>query len=529
MNDKNSKEINSASNDAVLYSVDQQKLDEASLNYSLNNNKPIDLEAFRRVFMRDIITNTNILESGFVGKVSMRDLEFAFDHPSKAWRTLLRLSNELMHISPIYYRFNMFFSNMACFCWWVDLYGVSDKAKPKQMKQTYTRLAEKLEKMNLKHEFTKIMKILPYQDIYCGVVVEGDSSYFIQQIDYKVCRLYEVEDGLYNFIIDLAAIKAHKLNAYPVFIQEAYKDFVEGNISNWYKPDSDLQICLKLNTQWTYPYPLLVGLVRDLFDLDTYKKLKLQSARTDNYKAIMVKVPIDEDSVDKPLLSLPLLQLFAELNRASLSDDIGLLYTLGATGEAINFKDSTNTTNNVADATDNLFELSGINQNMFNGSNATSLNISIENNASFIYGVYRQIERWVNRWIQARGYNKSSYKFAFYLLDVNIYNKDTVTKRYKDAITLGVTCIDRYLSSLDLTPSRVLGSYVTHQEIFKFNENFIPLSTSYNSSDSSSSNSSSNSGTTTTTSDENTGRPQLEDNELTDEGDRAREEETNIR
>jgi hypothetical protein len=71
------------------------------------------------------------------------------------------------------------------------------------------------------------------------------------------------------------------------------------------------------------------------------------------------------------------------------------------------------------------------------------------------------------------------------LLDITIFNRDSVSKRYKDAVSLGVTCIDKYLASIDMTPSRTLGSFVVHKDIFKFNENFIPLKTSYNSSDSS--------------------------------------------
>ena len=33
-----------------------------------------------------------------------------------------------------------------------------------------------------------------------------------------------------------------------------------------------------------------------------------------------------------------------------------------------------------------------------------------------------------------------------------------------------------------MSPSRTLGSFITHHDIFKFNENFKPLQTSYNSS-----------------------------------------------
>ena len=44
------------------------------------------------------------------------------------------------------------------------------------LKKTYSSLASKLEDMNLKHEFSKIMRCLPHQDIYCGLVVENTTD-----------------------------------------------------------------------------------------------------------------------------------------------------------------------------------------------------------------------------------------------------------------------------------------------------------------------------------------------------------------
>ena len=70
----------------------------------------------------------------------------------------------------------------------------------------------------------------------------------------------------------------------------------------------------------------------------------------------------------------------------------------------------------------------------------------------------------------------------FYLLDITIFNRTDVTARYKDSISMGSTVIDKYLASLDMTPSRTLGSYITHESIFDYRNHFIPLQTSYNSS-----------------------------------------------
>lgn len=445
----------------------------------------INLETFRRLIANDILNNTKLIESETIGCYKISDISFALKNPRNNWRLLLGVSEELMHISPHYYRLNNFFSNMALFCWGIDLYDVKENQNVDNIKRTYMTLAAKLEGMNIKHEFYKIMKTLPYQDIFCGLIIDNQNDFFIQKINFNVCKLYQIQDGLYNFKIDLSAIKITEIDAYPSYVREAYFDFIDNtekkNVSRWYMPSPDRQICIKLNSQWTYPYPMLIGMIKDIFDIDTYKKLKLQSARTDNYKAILVEVPIDKNTVDKPLITPETLGLFAEINKENMTDDIGLIYNLGSKGEAVSFKDSSNSRNNVADANDNIYDSSGVTKELFNGSaSGTAVTFSIENDAGFIYGLYRQFERWVNRWIKIKKYNKSGYKFSFYLLDITIFNRDTVSKRYKDACTLGATVVDKWLASIEMTPSKMMGSYILHENIFDYTSHFKPLSSSYN-------------------------------------------------
>ena len=474
----------------VIYTKADYKKDQDKFEESTKTGK-LDLSSFQRLMLRDICTNTSIIETGRIGDIRMRDIESALKCPNKGWKTLLAVSNELMRVSPYYYRMNNLYSNMALFCWWIDLYDVKESVKVETMKKTYSALAAKLENMSLKHEFSKIMKVIPYQDIYCGLVFENQSDFFFQQINYSICELYQIQDGLYNFRINLSGIDARNISAYPNYVKKAYVDWFEsvknGTAtieSQWYAPPADKQICLKLNSQWKYPYPILISLIKDILDLDIYKKLKLQSARTDNYKAIAVEVPIDESVVDKPLLTPDTLGIFAEINRESMTDDIGLIHTLGSGATPISFKDSSNTRNNVSDAVDELYNASGTTKELGNGSSSgTAVTYSIENDAGFIYGLYRQFERWMNRFIKIRKYNKPAFKFLFYLLDVTIFNRDSVIARYKDSIALGCTVIDKYLAALDMTPSRTLGSYAIHESIFDFRNHFIPLQTSYNSSD----------------------------------------------
>jgi hypothetical protein len=460
------------------------KKDEKSFNNSIMNSKPIDYSAFKRLMVYDLFANNTLIESGFLGHYKFEDIEYALQHPHKYWRVLLSASETLMKISPHYYRLNNYYSNMALFCWGVDLYDVKESVNIESLRKAYSTLSVKLENMNLKHEFSKIFKTLPYQDVFCGLVVENQTDFFIQQVNFSICKLYKLQDGLYNFAIDLTKIKPQNLGSYPDYVQQIWLDFRDGKVSeHWYLPPSDKQICIKLNSQWIYPYPMLINLVRDILDLDLYKKLKLQSAKTDNYKAIMMEVPIDKNTVDKPMITPETLSIFAEINRNSMPNDIGLIHTLGSEGKAISFKDSNNTRNNVSDALDEVYNSSGISQELYNGSSSgTAVNLSVENDSGFVYGVYRQFERWINRFIKIRKYNKNNFKFNFYLLDTTIFNRDNVIKKYKEACTLGINVIDKFLASLDMTPARTLNAYTLHTDIFDFQNRFIPLSSSYNSS-----------------------------------------------
>lgn len=466
----------------TLYTESDYQRDAKNFQQNAKNGQ-VDWASFQRLMIHDLCYNSKILETeSMIGGIPLKNAVDALRHPRNNWRTLLAISEELMRISPFYYRLNMMYSNAALFSWGLDLYDVKENANIETVRKSYATLAARLENMNLKHEFAKIMRYLPYQDLFCGLIMENQNDFFIQRIDYRVCKLYQVQDGLYNFVINLQAIKPRDLGAYPDYVQQAYLDWKDEKSSAvWYYPPADKQICIKFNDQWTYPFPLMISLVGDILDLDVYKKLKLQSARTDNYKAILVKVPIDTSQVDKPLLTPETLGIFAEINRESMADDIGLIHTLGSDGEAISFKDSSNTRNNVSDAQDALYSASGETKELFNGSSSgTAVTFSVENDSAFLYALYRQFERWVNRYIKLKKFNKAAFKFRFYLVDITVFNRDTVAKRYKEAAGLGATVIDKWMAALEMTPSRLLGSYVTHTDIFDFHNKFIPLSSSWN-------------------------------------------------
>ena len=476
-NNKSNKEMY-----VTAYTKAQYDADEKEFEQGLKENK-INWNSFSRLMTHDLCVHTEILNDHSIGGIRLRDIRNALDYPETYWQILLTVSNTLMRKSPHYFRLNSVYSNMARFCWWIDLYGVEAEVKVDNLKMVYNKLSKRFEEMHIGHEFGKVMKSIPYEDAYCGLVVEdwSTSTFYLKKVHHKVYRIHQIQDGLYNFEINLSAIKPRYIGAYPDYVQQAFVDYHDGKgyPDGWYTPPAEKQICVKMNSQWEYPFPILIALIKDLLDLDTFKKLKLQSARTDNYKAIMVKVPIDEKAVDKPLLTPETLGVFADINRENMSDDIALIYNLGDSGEAISFKDSNNTRNNVSDAVDEIYNSAGETQEFFNGSaSGTAVMISVENTSGFVYGIYRQFERWADRYIKLNKFNKPKFKFKFTLLDVTVFNNDAVTKKFKESSALGVG-IERWLASLGLTPSVTMGSFIMSNQVFNFANNFRPLSSTY--------------------------------------------------
>ena len=101
-----------------------------------------------------------------------------------------------MRRSPHYYRLNTVYSNMARFCWWIDLYGVDSDIDMDNLQKVYNRVAKRFEDMHVAHEFSKVMKIIPYKDVYCGLVVEEwsgtNSTFYLKEVPHQVYRVRQV-------------------------------------------------------------------------------------------------------------------------------------------------------------------------------------------------------------------------------------------------------------------------------------------------------------------------------------------------
>lgn len=472
----------------IIYSSLDYDRDVKNFEKAESGKSRLDLAGFKRLMVHDLCTSTDILKSYKIKGYSLERIKDAVENPMSNTGMLIDISRYLMNASQFYMRLNNYFGKMGLFNYNVDIYDVKESElntedKRMKMRDSYLNVCAEFEKMGFKHEMFKIMSVLPVQDVFYGLIFEDNTDFFILQVNPSICKICQVQDGVFNFKMRLSEINPLEINSYPDYVKQAYLDYTsgEGHYNGWFIPPADKQICFKLNESCLYPMPLLLGLVKDILDLDVYKQLKLQKARVDNYKAIVIEIPIDEDAVDKPLLTDETLAVFAEMNKANMPEDIGLIHAPGK-ATAVSFKDNTNNANNLSDAITNLYDNAGVPSEMFNsGSSGTALKLSIENDAAFIYAFYRQCERVFTRLIKLRKFNKPYYKFALRIQDSTVFNRTEVADAMLKAAQNGEPFKIDYGVALGKSPSRILGSMILENDILKLQEKFIPLATSFTS------------------------------------------------
>ena len=206
-----------------------------------------------------------------------------------------------------------------------------------------------------------------------------------------------------------------------------------------------------------------------------------------------------------------LTSFFNKIN-ASLPDEVGIVLSPMEITPVTFDKDATDETNKISDANSNLWESAGVSQIMDN----TKLTGASAIRAKQIFdGLFAskpilfQVEARVNRFLKyVLPDNGMRLK---YMPDVTPYTKAEKITQLKDAASLGLPVKTAYLSLMGISPLDGYCLSYLENNILKLQENWMyPLQSSY-----------------TQTADGESGGQTKDVTELTDEGDKTRDQEKN--
>ena len=462
------------------------------------------------------LRNVNINEAA-VETISFSDttkeqlLEY-LKSPKRNEKRIRDISISMYNSSTHYKRLILYYALMPV--WSYVLKPVdfnTSNPKEKQLRAAYQKAAEKVSMMNLKHEMQKAMIIGLREGVFYGAIWESTSgnSFTIQKINPDWCQLSSIEDGTWIYSVDMSKIKENELYRYPKEFETMYRKYVNGE-GKWQEVPSKICFCFKADeTSVEYSIPPWASTMPAILDVENYKGLQETASEIANYKLLSMKIPLDSNNA--PKFNFELAVQYYNMLTAELPPFVGAVMSpMDITDFNFNSDGSLTSTDVVSRAERQFWQDSGSSSLLFGdaaNTTAGALKLSIKADEEIVFSWINQLERIVNRILKTI---PGTLKFRITFLPVTNFNLGEMIGYYKDASTLGIPVKSAYSSVLGTSATEIPGLDYVERDILLMDE-LVPLSSSYN-----------------TSSTEEAGRPEKQEEDLTDSGTRMREDNNDV-
>ena len=422
-----------------------------------------------------------------VTSYTKEQVETYLANPSQYEQQLRGVSNYLMQTELHYWRTITYMTTLAKIVPIVVPHAVG--LDNNTIKQNFFEASVHLDYMNLPHELGKVINKCFIEDVFYGIICDDGKSFYIKRLDPDYCRISSISDGTFNFEFDLNYFKKDGTNKlfegycriYPEF-KYLMKKFKEksNEDTRWVEIKPSKSICIKLQENIDSIIPPFVGSFMDLYDLDDYKDLAKNASEVGNFKLIGLEIPLNSKSgkVDDFLVDAGTAQMFYNMMEENLPDGVGAFITPMSAKE-IEFESTNADQESVTNAIKNYYDTTGFSNILFAGADTTAgLEYSTKTDEMILTGsggLYRQLERWINRYFKYKFNNTVSVK----LLDVTSFNVDTKKSEYLKDAQYGVPCRSELAALGGKSQMEMVSMTLLENDILNLTQTWIPLSSSH--------------------------------------------------
>lgn len=457
------------------------KLNEADIQaqkQALLNQHYASIRKMNTKHLNSSLTTTPSVLSKFDSKQVANFLQ----NPQKFEKQLRQLSNYLYNVSSQYRQIVRHFATLPTYDYTLNVVEMPAKVNVDKITKAYQKAAQYVDKLNLTHEMSKVLKIAFKEDVFYGYEFETKDSYFIKKLDADYCQISSIEEGVFNYAFDFSYFDKYKneLDLFPdeFKVKNAIYE-LDKQKNRWQELDANSTICVKINEESLTVIPPFNTVFESIFDLDEYKKIKKAKAKMDNFLLLSQQIPMDDktNDVDVFKISLETAMMFHNQLSESVPDGVGAV-TSPMELNAIRMEKSTSDMDTIAQAQREVYTDSSISQYLFNSDKNTSVGISksIMADENVLYSTLNQIERWINRKLKRQ---QGVTKFYIKFLDMTSFSREETFNRYLKAAQFGAPVKMEMVASLGLSPLEILNKTTLENEIFKLHELFIPLQSSH--------------------------------------------------
>lgn len=407
-------------------------------------------------------------------KYKKDDIQRYLSDPSKYQNELRDAIVYIYGASPHFRRVIQYFVGLSDFAYIVEPYRIDPrKANKKTTNNNYRRVLNMISSMNPRTQLSKILTVCLREDVWYGTAWITNDNITLQQLPSKYCSICTIEGNVFNVSFDFSYFDArpYMLDYFPEEFRIKYSQYKNDVIHRWIDLDSPTSFAIKCNSDIIeYALPPFAGVLREIYDIEDYKTLKLTKTALENYAMLAMKLPLQDDGTWG--IDLDKAKEFWRNLDSVLPDEVGSVLT-PMDIEKISFERSnTDDTQTVSEAEQNLFTAAGVSSLLFNNPKASSnaLLLSIKADQSITFGVVKNIEDAINRLIQSQSFGKN---FRINFLDVSPYNRKEAGDAYLKAATYGIPTISAYAASQGIgqaeldTMSFLEGQVLGLQDMFK--------------------------------------------------------------
>lgn len=429
-----------------------------------------------KLITRDLNNNTNTPTFSLYSK---DDITTYLSNPYTYEKQLRKAVQYIYGASSHYRRLIQYFVGLSDLSYIVEPYRIDPKkANKKTVGNNYRKTLSMLSSMNIKTQFPKILTVCLKEDTFFGTLWVTNDSITIQQLPSDYCAVSSIEGNVLNVTFDFSYFDTNSglLDYYPAEFRTKYDQYRNQRTVRWIELDSPYSFAVKCSTDiLDYAIPPFAGILREIYDIEDYKQLKLTKTALENYAMVSMKLPMNDDGSWG--MDLDKAKDFWRNLDAVLPEEVGSVLT-PMTIDKISFERSNiGDTDTIASAEQNLFTAAGVSSLLFNNekASANALVLSIKADQSITYGIVKSLENVINRFIQSQSYGKN---FKVNFLDISPYNRKEVGEMYLKAASYGLPTISMYAASQGLGQAELDSMSYLESQVLELQRLFIPIQSS---------------------------------------------------
>lgn len=470
-----------------------------------------NFSSIRNTAKKLIYRDLNDYQGGsFFQKYSKEQITGWLKAPENNEKNLRAAMQYIYHASSHLRRLIQYFVGLTDFAY-VMIPTVIESDKKESVQKKYQKTAKLLNGMDIKNQFTEILTVCFREDTYFGTLREGANSFVtLQKLPSDYCQIASREEGVFNVSFDFSYFddpNRHKmLDYYPAEFKKKYNRYQKQKKGKWIELDSPNSFAIKANQdEPAYSVPPFAGILREIYDIEDYKQLKLSKTELENYAMLIMTIGQDKDG--HWLMDFDKAADFWSNLDSVLPDQVGsVLSPMPIT--KIDFDNSgVSESDKITEAENNLWSAAGVSSMIFNSkiTSSNALLTSIKADQSLTYGIVKSIESMLNRYLRYQTYAKN---FKVMFLDTSRFNRKEVSDMAFKGCQYGMPLVSIYCASLGLSQMDMMSTNWLEDKILNITSKFKPLQSS----------------ATISNKSDNVGRPRTDTDELSDAGEASREQ-----